>query len=138
MRKRTTAREIALKVLYEIDITPQDASCAIEDFFSYNQEFTDDVKEFSKKLILGTKDNLGDLDKKIAEFATNWELNRMAVVDRNILRLACFEFMHLEDIPSKVTINEAVDLAKKYGGTDSGKFINGILDKINKVDLKKP
>ena len=62
----------------------------------------------------------------------------MAIIDRNILRLACFELMFLDDIPSKVTINEAVELAKKYGGIDSGKFVNGILDKINKTDIKKP
>ena len=82
--------------------------------------------------------NCQTIDKKIAEFATNWELKRMAIVDRNILRLACFELTHLDDIPSKVTINEAVELAKKYGGIDSGKFTNGILDKINKTDIKKP
>ena len=79
---------------------------------------------------MGTIEHLEDVDKKIAEFATNWELSRMAIVDRNILRLACFEFMYLEDIPSKVTINEAVELAEKFGGIDSGKFINGILDNV--------
>ncbi|MBL7197274.1 MAG: transcription antitermination factor NusB [Candidatus Omnitrophica bacterium] len=137
MRKRTQAREIALKVLYQIDISHQEPTKATEDFFNYNQEFLEGVKEFSIKIILGTIDNLEAVDKKIAEFATNWELRRMAIVDRNILRLACFELIHLDDIPSKVTINEAVELAKKYGGIDSGKFINGVLDKINKTDIKK-
>ncbi|MDD5006151.1 MAG: transcription antitermination factor NusB [Candidatus Omnitrophica bacterium] len=137
MRKRTQAREIALKILYQIDVVPQDAKKAAEDFFSYDQDSDSEIKEFANKLISGTLDSLETLDKKIAEFAANWELDRMAVVDRNVLRLACFELMFLADIPSKVTINEAVDLAKKYGGIDSGKFVNGILDKINKTDIKK-
>ncbi len=138
MRKRTQGREIALKVLYQIDISHQEPAKAIQEYFDYNQESPEDVKEFSSKLILGTMEYLEAVDKKIMEFATNWELKRMAIVDRNILRLACFEFMHLDDIPSKVTINEAVELAKKFGGVDSGKFTNGILDKINKTDIKKP
>ncbi|MFH1622109.1 MAG: transcription antitermination factor NusB [Candidatus Omnitrophota bacterium] len=138
MRKRTQAREIALKILYQIDISHQESHSAVNEFFEYNSDVLNDIKEFSSKLILGTLEKLEVLDKKITEFATNWELNRMAIVDRNILRLACFELMFLDDIPSKVTINEAVDLAKKYGGIDSGKFINGVLDKINKTDIKKP
>lgn len=138
MRKRTKAREIALKVLYQIDIIRTDTQEAIDNFFNNNEEFLEDVKEFAKNLIFGTINNLDNIDKKIKTFATNWELNRMAVVDRNILRIACYELMYLEDIPSKVTINEAVELAKKYGGIDSGKFTNGILDKINKTDIKKP
>ena len=138
MRKRTQAREIALKILYQIDIAHHDAEKVMEDFFTYSDGMDGDIKEFSKKIVLGTTNNLESLDKKIAEFATNWELKRMAIIDRNILRLACFELMFLDDIPSKVTINEAVELAKKYGGIDSGKFVNGILDKINKTDIKKP
>lgn len=140
MRKRTQSREIALQILYQIDIIPQDAQKAIEDFFCNNVEFQgeEDIKDFSKKLILGTIDYLGDIDKKITKFADNWELSRMAAVDRNILRLSCYELIQLNEIPSKVTINEAVELAKKYGGLDSGKFINGILDKLNKEDIKKP
>jgi N utilization substance protein B len=138
MRKRTQAREIALKVLYQIDVSKQEPEKAIADFFSYNEESLDDVKEFSSKLIIGVIANLETLDKKIVGFATNWGLNRMAIVDRNILRLACFELIYLSDIPSKVTINEAVELAKKYGGIDSGKFANGVLDKINKTDINKP
>jgi len=137
MRKRTQSREIALKILYQVDVSPQDAKAAIDDFMNHNEDLGADIKEFSCRLVTGTMDNLEAIDKNIAEFAANWELKRMAIVDRNILRLACFELMFLEDIPSKVTINEAVELAKKYGGIDSGKFINGILDKINKEDIKK-
>lgn len=137
MRKRTQAREIALKILYQIDIAPQEAEVAFEDFCSHNQDLGSDIKEFSRKLIMGTRSNLKAIDENIVKFATNWEIDRMAIVDRNILRLACFELMFMDDIPSKVTINEAVELAKRYGGTDSGKFVNGVLDKINKEDIKK-
>lgn len=125
-------------MLYQIDILHLEPAKAIQEYFEYNPEFPDDVKEFAGKLILGTIEYSDAVDKKIMDFATNWELKRMAIVDRNVLRLACFEFMHLDDIPSKVTINEAVELAKKFGGVDSGKFINGVLDKINKTDIKKP
>lgn len=138
MRKRTQAREIALKILYQVDIAGQDAKAAFEDFCNHEEVLSDDIKEFSYKLITGTKANLEAIDKNISSFAANWELKRMAAVDRNVLRIACFELMFMEDIPSKVTINEAVDLAKKYGGVDSGKFINGILDKMNKEGIKKP
>ena len=138
MRKRTQSREIALKILYQIDLVHEEENKSIEGFFHYNPEFSEEIKDFATKIVLGTIKHLGEIDKLVASFATNWQLKRMAIVDRNILRLACFEFMYLEDVPSKVTINEAVELAKKYGGSDSGKFVNGVLDKINKTDLKKP
>ena len=137
MRKRTQAREVALKILYQLYITVHDTKVAFEGFFNSNEELGSDVKDFSYKLIVGTRDNLEAIDKNIKNFADNWELSRMAIVDRNILRLACFELMFMEDVPSKVTINEAVELAKKYGGIDSSKFVNGVLDKINKEDIKK-
>ena len=76
------------------------------------------------------------VDKTISEHATNWTLKRMAVVDRNILRFATYELLFRDDIPPKVTINEAVDIAKKFGDANSGKFVNGILDKIGK-DAKR-
>jgi transcription antitermination factor NusB len=76
------------------------------------------------------------IDKVISDYATNWELKRMAVTDRNILRFATYELLFMKDIPPKVSINEAIDIAKKYGDRDSGKFVNGILDKINKTERK--
>jgi N utilization substance protein B len=138
MRKRTQAREIALQLLYQIDLIHQDSQEASEEFFGANPDSAGEVKEFAEKIIFGVRKNLDALDSKISGFADNWELKRMAIVDLNILRLACFELMFLDDIPSKVTINEAVELAKKFGGVDSGKFVNGILDKMNKADIKKP
>jgi len=129
MRKRTRARECALKVLYCLDITRQDFSSCLADFWEMNQE-DDEIKDFANLLIKGAIENLDKIDSQISKFAENWEISRMAVVDRNILRLASYELLFLKDIPSKVSINEAVELAKKYSGEESSKFVNGILDRI--------
>ena len=86
--------------------------------------------EFAEPLIRGVLEHRDDLDALMISHADNWDLNRMAVVDRNILRLAAYEMLHREDIPPVVSINEAVDIAKKFSTEESGRFVNGILDKI--------
>jgi N utilization substance protein B len=88
------------------------------------------VRVFAEPLIRGTLEHRDEIDEQIKSHAQNWELHRMAVVDRNVLRLAIHEMLHREDIPPVVSINEAVDIAKKFSTQDSGKFVNGILDKI--------
>ncbi len=93
------------------------------------------VKDFATKLTLGVKNNLTLIDEKISFYATNWQLKRMAIIDRNILRLGTFELIFLPEIPPKVSINEYVELAKKFGDIDSSKFVNGILDKIHKIEI---
>lgn len=135
MRKRTRARELALQLLFQIDITNEPVDKAI-DVFWQNQarEIEPEVREFSESLLKGTIDNKAGLDEVITKYAVNWLIRRMAVIDRNILRLATFEILYLSEIPVKVSINEAVDLAKKFGDLDSGKFVNGILDKISKTE----
>lgn len=137
MRKRTKAREYALKILYAIDITGKDPDKCIEDFWSGNEEPDKEVKGFTDSIVMGVYENRAQIDKVITEYATNWELKRMAVIDRNVLRAAAYELLFRDDIPPKVAINEAIDVAKKYGDKDSGKFVNGVLDKINKTK-KKP
>ena len=92
---------------------------------------------FADKLIRGVLEHRPELDARIKQHAENWDLHRMAVVDRNILRLAIYEMLHRDDIPPVVSINEAVDIAKKFSTQDSGKFVNGILDKI-KGELMRP
>ena len=77
---------------------------------------------------------MDELDETVSKYATNWKLGRMATIDRNILRIATFELLHAADIPPKVAINEAIEMAKKYGDKNSGKFVNGVLDKINKTE----
>jgi len=133
MRKRTKAREHALKILYGVDITKDDCRTCIERFWKDNEEPDAETREFANSLVAGVAKNLDALDKIISESATNWQLKRMAVVDRNILRFAAYELIFSKDIPPKVAMNEAIDIAKKYGDADSGKFVNGILDKINKT-----
>ncbi len=135
MRKRTRARELALQILYQADVTQANPKDMIDVFFNMDAYKDEDpaVKEFSIDLVKNVAEKIGALDEVITNYATNWELDRMATVDRNILRLAGYELLYKEDIPPKVAINEAVELAKKYGDLDSGKFVNGVLDKINKT-----
>jgi len=134
MRKRTKAREYALQILYAVDITKDDPSDCIERFWEGNDETSGEVKKFAANLVLGVSDKKSEIDRMITKYTKNWELSRIAVIDRNILRFAAFELLFLKDIPPKVSINEAIDIAKKFGGSDSGKFVNGILDKINKTE----
>lgn len=135
MRKRTKARELALKFLYQIDITKEDSSTMLSHFWQEHRA-TKPIKEFTAQIIQGALANLPQIDSLISKYAQNWQLKRMAVIDRNILRLACCELLFLEDIPPKVSINEAVELAKKYGDIESSKFVNGILDKIHKAECR--
>ncbi|MFA5146342.1 MAG: transcription antitermination factor NusB [Candidatus Omnitrophota bacterium] len=137
MRKRTKARECALKVLYAIDITKDAPDKCIEMFWKNNEEVEAAVREFTDALVLGVTKNRKVIDKVLSDYATNWQLERMAVIDRNILRFATYELLFSSEIPPKVSINEAIDIAKKYGDKDSGKFVNGILDKINKTERNK-
>ncbi len=129
MRRRTKAREYALQLLYKSDITKNPEYEALDSFWK-EEELEEEVREFSRQLFSGVIQNLEVIDNKISGFAENWNLKRMAVVDRNILRMGSYELIYMSDIPPKVSINEAVDLAKKYSGEEAGKFVNGILDRI--------
>jgi N utilization substance protein B len=137
MRKRTKARECALKILYAVDITKDTSPESRVAFWQYQEEADDDVKQFAEKLVKGVNEHRDEIDRVISKYAVNWEMKRMAVIDRNILRFATYELLFVDDIPPKVSINEAIDIAKRYGDKESGKFVNGILDKINKTEGKK-
>jgi N utilization substance protein B len=130
MRGRRKAREIALQVLYSLNFVDIDAQDAL-DLFWGNFVAPKSAKEFASFLVQGTCKHKDELDKLIADCSDNWSLGRMSRVDINILRLAVFEFLYCDDIPSKVTLNEAVDLGKTFGSENSGSFINGILDALN-------
>ncbi len=138
MRKRTKAREYVLQMLYQVDITRGSWEEILENFWATNdqEELSVELKDFSAQLLQGVVSHLEEIDKKISKYAANWQLERMAFVDRNIMRLGCFELIYRADIPPKVAINEAVELAKKYSGSESGKFVNAILDQI-KIEQKK-
>lgn len=125
------AREFAVQVLYQIDITHDKCEAALGNFWvGQEKEIEEQVKLFTQDLVQGTIEHVAAIDKIIMQYANNWQLKRMAVVDRNILRMGCFEILYRQDIPPKVSINEAVELAKRYSGPEAGKFVNGILDKI--------
>ena len=132
MRDRTRSREYALQMLYQTDIRHADHRQIAAEFWR-EQEAGEEIRAFATRLFTGTAEHLSELDRLIANHADNWDLKRMAVIDRNILRLGAFELLHLrEEVPPKVCINEAIELAKRFGDTESGKFINGILDAIHK------
>lgn len=135
MRKRTRAREAALKFLYQIEITKEPWEKAAKVYWESNP--TDpQIQEFANQLVCGTIKLRDEIDQWIKKCTDHWEIARMAAVDRNILRLASYELLYTNEIPPKVAINEAVELAKKYGDTDSSKFVNGVLDKIHKEHQK--
>lgn len=136
MRKRTLSREMALKILYANDITGEATEESSQKFWSAQKEIDPDVKDFAELLVAGVDKNLETIDAIISKYASNWNIGRMATIDRNVLRIASFELLYTLDVPPKVAINEAIDLAKKYGDKDSGKFVNGVLDKINKTEKK--
>ena len=138
MRKRTRAREFSLQVLYQIDLTRDKYPEVLGNFWEAHsdEEVSAEVKSFTEELVKGAVENSETIDAMIGKYATNWQLKRMAVVDRNILRMSCFELLFRDDIPPKVSINEAVELAKRYSGIESGKFVNAILDKV-KTERKK-
>ncbi len=136
MRKRSLAREIVLKILYASDIRQEDIQACSHKYWNENskKKSSGGVREFSDFLISGISPNIDKIDKIISKYADNWKISRMATIDRNVLRMACYELVFVDEIPPKVSINEAIEIAKKYGDKDSGKFVNGILDRINKEE----
>ena len=138
MRKRSKGREYVLQMLYQVDITGGNWEEILKNFWESKvaEDISEDLKNFSAGLLQGVAEHLQEIDSQIKKYAANWQLERMAFVDRNIMRLGCFELLFREDIPPKVAINEAVELAKKYSGSESGKFVNAILDKI-KIEKEK-
>ncbi len=131
MRKRTQARELALQLLYQVDLLRGDVTRKDQDAFLAEHTDDEDVRAYARTLVDGTLEHRAEADSHIEEVAKNWELSRMAIIDRNILRMGIFELIHRAfEVPPKVAINEAVDLAKKFSTKNSSAFVNGILDKI--------
>ena len=137
MSVRRRAREIALQVLYQLDLGLGDPG-EVLDLYWENFQPSQKAREFCQRLVEGVRRSKDQIDPLIEENSENWTLKRMAMVDRNILRLATFELLHCPDIPFKVTLNEAIELAKKFGADDSSAFINGILDKIHSILASAP
>ena len=136
MGKRRKARELALMILYELEFQSGEAK-AILDAFWQDHLVPPDVRAFTESLVRGTVESVPELDRLIAANAAHWSLARIALVERNILRLAVYELVYRDDIPERVAINEAIELAKLYGSQESGAFVNGILDQI-RLALRPP
>jgi N utilization substance protein B len=129
MGARTTAREAALQMLFALEASGNDVDQVIHDFW---RETPGDVegKAYANELVQGTIGALGELDACIAKASAHWRLERMSRVDRNVLRLGVYELLHRLDVPRAVALDEAVELAKRYGAEESGSFVNGVLDQV--------
>lgn len=126
---RRLARETALKILFQVDVGRLSVDEALD---NTREEFdpSDDVWRFAVELVRGTAAKLSEIDRLLTMFSKDWQVDRMANIDRNILRLAVYELLLVPDVPASVTVNEAVELAKRYGDADSAKFVNGILGNV--------
>ena len=138
MRKRSHGREYALQLLYQTEITKDLTEDQLLDFWRQLDENREsgtidaEVKTFAEELVRIVRRNRAPIDHMIESCAEHWDMNRMAVVDRNILRLGVAEIVYALDVPNKVAINEAIELAKKFGDAESSRFVNGVLDQIAK------
>jgi len=135
MRNRRLSRELAMQALFQIEMNQDHSREAIESFCEHFR-VPKNVKPFFLRLIEGVKEFQHKIDPLIERFSENWKISRMSRVDRNVMRIALYELLYCDDIPPKVSINEAIDIGKKFGTEDSGAFINGILDSI-RISLEK-
>jgi N utilization substance protein B len=134
MGRRRKARELAVQVLFHLEFSRGDPSGAF-DLICNNFSATESIRPFARELVMGVWEHRDDLDALIGQASEHWRLERMSRVDKCILRLATYEILHRKDIPPKVSIDEAVEIAKHYGADDSSGFINGVLDNIyNRLD----
>jgi transcription antitermination protein NusB len=136
MGTRRQAREFALQILYQLDIGKEPLPETLAAFWESNP-CVGDTHTFANKLVKGTIENLPKIDELIAKYTENWDISRMASIDRNIIRSSTYEILFSPDVPLNVVINEAVELAKKFSTSESSKFVNGVLDKIRKERKQK-
>jgi transcription antitermination protein NusB len=130
--RRRKAREVALQFLYQLDLQGETDPAPHAAEFWARYPVDDEMRGFAEALVRGTKERQPEVDELIARYTEHWDLERMAVVDRNILRLAVYELRWHGETPPKVAINEAIEIAKRFGTQESSRFINGILDRIHK------
>jgi len=135
MGLRRSGREAAVKILYAMEFTKKETEAAAKDYWS-ERKVTPKLKEYTMSLVRGTFQKQSEIDETIKEASVNWNMDRMPEVDRNILRLAVYELIECNEVPTAVVINEAVELAKRYSGSESASFINGILGKIQEMRKK--
>ena len=130
MGKRRKARELALQLLYQLDVQGEGSPGPHLDEFWTRHPVDVEVREFAEALVRGTKLHEAKIDELISQYAQHWELERMAVVDRNILRVAIYEVLFDNKTPVRAAVNEAVELAKTFGGESSPRFVNGVLGAV--------
>jgi transcription antitermination factor NusB len=135
LRKRSKARESALQILYQIDVTGDPVDAVLNQYW-HTRNRNPEVVDFANEIVKSTTEHLSEIDAIISQHSENWEISKMPIIDRNILRFAIYEILYMDDIPPRVTIDEAIDLANNFGTPNSGKFINGILDKIMTLNTK--
>jgi len=131
MLERTKARRQALQILYQREITGENTGSILESR-SFNPE-EGEPSEFCRVLLAGVEERQEQIDGVLADISEHWAVSRMPLVDRNILRMAVYEILYIDEIPDSVSINEAVEMAKTYGGEDSSKFVNGVLGRLAEV-----
>ena len=131
MTSRRKGRELALQMLYQADASGAPMREVALQFWS-DRPVPEDLRRFAERLALGTADALPAIDALLVESLEHWRLDRLALVDRNILRLATYEFLHEPETPRIVVIDEAIEVAKRFGGEESGQFVNGILDALRR------
>jgi len=136
MGKRRKAREAAVQYHFWRDLQRGEGPEKLDEFWEFCPA-TPRAREFAQPLIEGMVAHLPEIDERIRRYSENYEFHRISPVDRNVLRLAIYEMLYRDDIPPVVSINEAIELAKTFGSGDSGRFVNGILDRV-KNDLKRP
>lgn len=137
MSRRSRAREVVLQILYEDDLNPSRKVSLSDEFLCRRLRNDEPLIEFARTLLYGVRRNRSELDTLLSQRASNWSLERMAVTDRNVLRLGAFEVM-FSDTPRRVAINEAVELAKRYGSKQSAQFVNGVLDRFSQERRTPP
>ena len=130
MKPRTKARALALQVLYELDIAPQHLPGNVFKERLEESPLSPELAEFARQIIFSILPLTTDLDQSIAKYAPEWPFDQIAAIDRNILRMACWEFAVYTETPTKVAINEAIELAKHYGSDSAPRFINGVLGSL--------
>jgi N utilization substance protein B len=137
MTRRSRAREVALQLLFQLDHHPKPPGEAIENFAKERLK-EPALVQFCMILYNGVIEHLAAIDQKLAEAAENWRVARMAAVDRNVLRMGAFEILHLPETPPAVALDEAIELARRFGTADSASFVNGVLDRLRREAAPPP
>ena len=136
MSRRSRAREIVLQILFQQDLNPGVADSAIQLFIARRLGGDKQLIDFANDLLVGLANKRDEIDERLKQTAENWKLSRMAVTDRNVMRLGAYEILYSET-PDRVAINEAINLARRYGSNNSFQFVNGVLDRLMKSDQQE-